>query len=65
MVGDAGAASLPRRDDVMLHYEMGIQADPIEGFPGPGKVYDGKFSEAAGRKFWRTWLDLITEGERR
>ncbi|MFN8164227.1 MAG: SRPBCC family protein [Solirubrobacterales bacterium] len=52
-------SSLPRRDEVMLHYEMGIQADPIDDFPGPGKVYDGKFSEAAGRTFYRTWLDAL------
>jgi hypothetical protein len=51
-------SSLPRRDDVMLHYEMGIQADPID-FPGPGRVFDGKFSEAAGRTFYRTWLDSL------
>jgi phenylpropionate dioxygenase-like ring-hydroxylating dioxygenase large terminal subunit len=52
-------SSLPRRDDVMLHYEMGIQADPLTDFPGPGRVFDGKFSEAAGRTFYRTWLDSL------
>jgi phenylpropionate dioxygenase-like ring-hydroxylating dioxygenase large terminal subunit len=52
-------SSLPRRDEVMLHYEMGIQADPIADFPGPGRVFDGKFSEAAGRTFYRTWLDAL------
>jgi phenylpropionate dioxygenase-like ring-hydroxylating dioxygenase large terminal subunit len=54
-------ASLTRRDEVMLHYEMGLDAEPIPDFPGPGDVYDGKFSEAAGRTFYRTWLDLLLE----
>jgi phenylpropionate dioxygenase-like ring-hydroxylating dioxygenase large terminal subunit len=52
-------ASLSRRDEVMLHYQMGLNADPLADFPGPGDVYDGKFSEAAGRTFYRTWLDML------
>jgi len=54
--------SLTRRDEVMLHYAMGLDGGPpIADFPGPGDVYDGKFSEAAGRTFYRTWLDLLLE----
>jgi phenylpropionate dioxygenase-like ring-hydroxylating dioxygenase large terminal subunit len=54
-------AALYRRDEVMLHYEMGIDQEPLDDFPGPGNVYDGKFSEAAGRTYYRTWLDLMLE----
>jgi hypothetical protein len=54
-------ASLVRQDEVWLHYEMGIDGVPITDFPGPGNVYDGKFSEAAGRTFYRTWLDYLLE----
>lgn len=54
-------ASLVRRDEVMLHYQMGLDAEPLPDFPGPGSVYDGKFSEAAGRTFYRTWLDYMLE----
>jgi phenylpropionate dioxygenase-like ring-hydroxylating dioxygenase large terminal subunit len=53
--------SLVRQDDVMLHYEMGMGGEPLEDFPGPGEVYDGKFSEAAGRSFYRAWLDHLLE----
>lgn len=54
-------ASLVRKDEVMLHYQMGLDADPLPDFNGPGNVYDGKFSEAAGRSFYRTWLDYMLE----
>jgi hypothetical protein len=46
---------------VWLHYEMGVDGEPLTGFPGPGDAYDGKFSEAAGRTFYRTWLDYLVE----
>jgi phenylpropionate dioxygenase-like ring-hydroxylating dioxygenase large terminal subunit len=59
-------SALWRHEEVMLHYAMGISAEPLPDFPGPGNVYDGKFSEAAGRTFYRTWLDMILDerGER-
>ena len=53
------AATLSFEEPVMLHYQMGLGRQPIEGFPGPGTVYDGKFSEAAARSFYRRWLDLV------
>ena len=52
-------SALTRSDEVMLHYEMGIAGEPLDDFPGPGTAYDGKFSEAAGRSFYRTWLDAV------
>jgi phenylpropionate dioxygenase-like ring-hydroxylating dioxygenase large terminal subunit len=51
--------ALTRSEEVMLHYGMGISGEPLDDFPGPGNVYDGKFSEAAGRTFYRTWLDAL------
>ncbi|MFC8667651.1 aromatic ring-hydroxylating dioxygenase subunit alpha [Streptomyces sp. NPDC057199] len=54
-------ASLHREEEIMLHYGMGMHAEPLTDFPGPGRVYDGKFSEAAGRSYWRRWLDLVLE----
>jgi hypothetical protein len=54
-------SALWRRDEVMLHYAMGISAEPLRDFAGPGDVYDGKFSEAAGRTFYRTWLDMVLD----
>jgi hypothetical protein len=54
-------ASLVRKQEVMLHYQMGLDSEPLSDFPGPGDVYDGKFSEAAGRTFYRRWLDYLLE----
>ena len=36
-----------------------LELMPLADFPGPGEVYDGKFSEAAARGFYRRWLDLM------
>ena len=52
-------AALRRDQEVFLHYEMGVGADPLTDFPGPGRVFDGKFSEAAARTYYRTWLDYL------
>lgn len=54
-------AARSRSDEVMLDYTMGLDATPLPDFPGPGTVYDGKFSEAAGRSYYRAWLDLLLE----
>ena len=52
-------AALALDQEIVLHYGMGIEGEKLTEFPGPGDVYDGKFSEAAGRDYWRTWLDLM------
>ena len=57
-------SALARKEELMLHYGMGMEAKPLAEFPGPGNVYDSKFSEAAGRIYWRTWLNLIIDGEK-
>jgi phenylpropionate dioxygenase-like ring-hydroxylating dioxygenase large terminal subunit len=54
--------ALAREDDVFLDYTMGLHQQPLEDFPGPGTVYDGKFSEAAARGFYRAWLDRMVNG---
>lgn len=43
-------------------YEMGLGRRPLQDFPGPGEVYEGKFSEANARGFYRRWLDLLQKG---
>jgi hypothetical protein len=42
-----------------LNYVMGLGRPPMTGFPGPGEVYDGKYSEANARAFYRRWLDCM------
>ena len=52
-------SALARGDDPVLDYTMGLDQAPLEDFPGPGLVYGNKFSESAGRTFYRTWLDIV------
>lgn len=59
----AGLAALNIADKFPFDYTMGMQNKPITTFPGPGEVYDGKYSEANARAFYRRWLELITDGE--
>jgi phenylpropionate dioxygenase-like ring-hydroxylating dioxygenase large terminal subunit len=59
-------AALYRSEEFVLHYGMGLGTAPLPPgeFPGPGDVYDGKFSECAARSYYRVWRDLILEGAR-
>ena len=59
-------AALYRREEFVLHYAMGLDAPPLEPgeFPGPGDVYDGKFSESAARTYYRVWRDQLLEDAR-
>jgi phenylpropionate dioxygenase-like ring-hydroxylating dioxygenase large terminal subunit len=59
-------AALHRSDEVFLHYAMGLHAEPLPTgeFPGPGDVYDGKYSEAAARSYYRVWRDRVLEVRR-
>jgi len=55
-------SSLPRDDEVWMHFEMGIHLEPLgDEFPGPGDVYDGKYSESSGRTYYRHWRELMLE----
>jgi hypothetical protein len=42
-----------------LSYGMGLARKPMENFPGPGEVFEGKFHEANARAFYQRWLDLL------
>jgi hypothetical protein len=44
-----------------LNYVMGLGRSPVTDFPGPGEVYDGKYSEANARAFYRRWLDCLLD----
>jgi len=50
---------LGRLLDMPLSYGMGLGRKPMENFPGPGEVYEGKFHEANARAFYQRWLDLL------
>jgi phenylpropionate dioxygenase-like ring-hydroxylating dioxygenase large terminal subunit len=45
--------------NIRFLYEMGRGARPTNAFAGPGVVYEGKYSEANARAFYRRWLDLL------
>lgn len=50
---------MPLLKRLTYNYTMGLHRKPLTDFPGPGTVYDDKFSEASQRNFYRYWLDLI------
>ncbi|MDI9897416.1 SRPBCC family protein [Rhodococcus sp. IEGM 1381] len=56
--------ALYRDDEFMLHYAMGIDATPLskDEFPGPGDVFDGKFSESAARSYYGVWRNMVLDG---
>lgn len=58
--------ALYRPDEFMLHYGMGLDAKPLDSgeFPGPGDVYDGKFSESAARTYYKVWRSHVLDGAR-
>lgn len=50
---------MPLLKNITFNYTMGLHREPLTDFPGPGTVYDDKFSEASQRNFYRYWLDLM------
>lgn len=48
---------------VTFNYQMGMGRLRIDAFPGPGEAYEGKYSEANARAFYRRWLQLLLAGE--
>ena len=58
-------AALYRDEELTLHYGMGLGAPTLskDEFPGPGDVYDGKFSESAARTYYKVWRERILEGK--
>lgn len=55
---------LLRGEPWYLDYTMGMGVEPLDDFPGPGSVYEGKFSEASARGFYRRWLADMMNGGR-
>lgn len=63
-VTDNAVGLLAREEPWFLDYTMGMGREPLTDFPGPGKVYEGKFSEESARGFYRRWLADMTDGGR-
>lgn len=50
---------IPFDKNYTYNYTMGMHRKPVTDFPGPGTVYDDKFTEAASRNYYRYWLELM------
>jgi phenylpropionate dioxygenase-like ring-hydroxylating dioxygenase large terminal subunit len=50
---------VPYAKNFNYNYTMGMHRTPVTDFPGPGVVYDDKFSEAGSRNYYRYWLDMM------
>jgi phenylpropionate dioxygenase-like ring-hydroxylating dioxygenase large terminal subunit len=44
-----------------FEYTQGMGRARAQNFPGPGEVYEGKFSEANSRAFYEHWLGLMLD----
>lgn len=53
------SGSLARRDAATLNYAMGLGRAMRTEFPGPGEVFDGKFSEHNARRYYERWLQYM------
>jgi phenylpropionate dioxygenase-like ring-hydroxylating dioxygenase large terminal subunit len=51
----------PLARSIVFPYVQGMEKKRIEGFVGPGEVYESKFSEANARHFYGWWRDLLLE----
>lgn len=61
-IGDSIEGLQATEEPWFLDYTMGDGAPPAKDFAGPGEVFEGKFSEASARGFYRRWLaDLARE----
>lgn len=58
-ITDNARGLLVQEEPWYLDYTMGMGKEQI-AFPGPGEVYEGKFSEASARGFYRRWLADMT-----
>jgi hypothetical protein len=57
------AASGPTAGNMTLQYLQGMHLTEVTDFPGPGHVYDCKFSEASLRGFYDHWLNVLLDKE--
>jgi hypothetical protein len=55
---------LIRDEPWYMDYTMGRGIEPVDDFPGPGRVYPGKFSEESARGFYRRWLAELRDEAR-
>ena len=44
-----------------LSYEMGLGRQVRADFPGPGDVYEGKYSEINARAYYQRWVQLVRD----
>jgi phenylpropionate dioxygenase-like ring-hydroxylating dioxygenase large terminal subunit len=57
------ADSGPAARHFAFEYLQGMGRKQAEDFPGPGQVYEGKFSEANARAFYQHWLNLVLDSD--
>jgi hypothetical protein len=55
----------PAAREVSFFYLQGMGRPRAAGFPGPGEVYESKYSENNARQFYRRWLALMTDEDHR
>lgn len=58
-ITDVVSGQMPFAKNINFTYVMGMHREPVTNFPGPGTVYDDKFSEANSRNFYQTWLNKL------
>ncbi|QQK74450.1 aromatic ring-hydroxylating dioxygenase subunit alpha [Salicibibacter cibarius] len=58
-ITEMASGYIPYAKNFNYNYTMGMHREPVQDFPGPGVVYDDKFTEANARAFYRHWLDFI------
>jgi phenylpropionate dioxygenase-like ring-hydroxylating dioxygenase large terminal subunit len=51
----------PAAHEVSFFYLQGLGRPRAADFPGPGEVYESKYSENNARQFYRRWLELMTD----
>lgn len=57
----SGSGLIPQQMGMHHTLRMGLNRNPIDDFPGPGVVYDDKFTEANQRSFYKYWLELLNK----
>lgn len=55
--------SAPVTSKLRFVYLQGMGRPRATSFPGPGEVYESKFSENNARGFYGRWLELMLDGE--
>ncbi|SDH84415.1 aromatic ring-hydroxylating oxygenase subunit alpha [Alteribacillus bidgolensis] len=58
-ITNVGRGLVPQQKALHYTLKMGMNRTPTTNFPGPGTVYDDKFTEANQRNFYKYWLELM------